>query len=150
MCICTYMHVHSQKNLVLQLLFATGRAALVNTLFYLLGKIFKFFDKGRTIDFVIYMTGFLFTVQNSAFVQQVQMPGNNRSVLGHVFGNGADVGSSVDHQKLQYLQPHRLAHGFKKFQIKVFGQFIQDFYGFRLRFHAHTLMHTNAHVKKNI
>jgi hypothetical protein len=109
------MHIKGQKNLDSRHLLAAGRTALVNALFYLFRKIFKFIDEGLAIDFVKYMTGFLFTVQNSALVQQIQMPGNNRSVLGHVLSNGADVGSSVGHQKLQYLQPHRFAHGFKKF-----------------------------------
>jgi hypothetical protein len=108
------MHVYGQKNLDFGHLFAAGRTALVNALFHLIRKIFKFTDKGPAIDFVKYMTGFLFTVQNSALVQQIQMPGNNRSVLGHVFGDGADVRSSVYHQKLQYLQSNRFAHGFKK------------------------------------
>ena len=114
MCICTYMHIIGQKNFAARRLPAARRAALLNALFYLLCKIFKFFNKSRAIDFVVYMTGFLFAVQNSAFVQQIQMPGNNRSILGHVFGDGADVGSSVNHQKLQDFQPHRFAHGFKK------------------------------------
>jgi hypothetical protein len=71
------MHIYGQKNFAARHLFAAGRTALVNALFYLLREIFKFIDKGLAIDFVKYVTGFLFIVQNSALVQQIQMPGND-------------------------------------------------------------------------
>jgi hypothetical protein len=83
----------------LQLL-AAGRATLGNALSYLLGIIFQFIDKGLPIDLVKHVTGFLFTVQDSGLMQEIQMSGNDRPVLGQVIGDGADVRSSVLHQKL--------------------------------------------------
>ena len=68
-------------------------------------------------------------------MHEIQMPGNDRSVLWQMIGYGSDIGSAVLHQELQYLQPNRLTQGFEKPRVEVLDQLIQNIYGGRFSIH---------------
>jgi len=79
------------------ILFATIGTTLGNTLPYLFGDIFEFVDKRRAVDLVKHVPRFFLGIQNSCLMHEIQMPGNDRSVLWQMIGYGSDVGSPVFH-----------------------------------------------------
>jgi hypothetical protein len=61
------------------------------------------------------MTTLFFAYQDAGLLHKVQMSGDNRPILGHIFRDAPDIGPAVQHKKLQYLNSNRFAQGFKKF-----------------------------------
>ena len=47
------------------------------------------------VDFVIHMSRDLLRFQNAGVLHALQVPGDNRAVLGHGFRDGADVRTAV-------------------------------------------------------
>ena len=64
------------------ILFAAIGTTLGNTLFYLVSDIFEFIDKRSPIDLVEHVPCLFFAIQNPGLMHQIQMPGDNRSILG--------------------------------------------------------------------
>ena len=85
-----------QKKCVF-VLFTTIGATLGNALSYLFGYLFEFVDKRRPVDLVKHVPRFFFAIQNSGLMHEIEMPGNDRSVLRQMLGNGSDIGPPVFH-----------------------------------------------------
>ena len=77
------------------ILLATVRATLLHTFVYFLCNIYQFFQEGFTIDAVEHMATLFFAYQDTGLLHKIQVSGDNRPVLGHIFGYASDVGSAV-------------------------------------------------------
>ena len=76
-------------------LLATVRAALLHTFIYFLCDINQFFQKGIPIDAIEHMATLFFAYQDTGLLHKIQVSGDNRSVLWHIFGDVPDVGSAI-------------------------------------------------------
>ena len=130
----------------------TARTADRNTGAYFSGNTFDFVQKFRRIHIVIHVPAFLLTGHNTSLMHQVQMPGNNRAILRHVFGNRADIRSAIQQQELQEQHPHRFPQCFEELGVKNLNQFFRNLPSrcCLLCCHIYTLMYTYAYVKKKI
>lgn len=79
-------------------------------------------------------------------MHQIQMPGNDRSILGQMIGDGSDIRPPIFHQEFQYFQANRFTEGFEKFRVEVLDQLIEYMRLGCLSVHGWTLMHINAYV----
>lgn len=77
------------------ILLATVRAALLHTFVYLLCNIYQFFQEGFTIDAIEHMAVLFFAYQDTGLLHKVQVSGDNRPVLGHIFRYAPDIGPAV-------------------------------------------------------
>ena len=77
------------------ILFATVRATLLNTFVNFLCNIYQFFQEEFAIDAIEHMAALLFANQDTGLLHKVQVSGDNRPVLGHMFGYAPDIGSAV-------------------------------------------------------
>ena len=76
-------------------LLATVRATLLHTFIYFLCDINQFFQEGITIDAIEHMATLFFAYQDTGLLHKVQVSGDNRPVLGHIFRYAPDIGSAV-------------------------------------------------------
>ena len=90
------MHLYAYIRLKkCPLLLAAVRATLRHTFVYLLCYIYQFFQKGLTIDAIEHMSILFFAYQDTGLLHKVQMSGDNRPVLGHIFRYAPDISPSV-------------------------------------------------------
>ncbi len=74
----------------------------------------------RTVDLIKSMAPLRLGTHNPSAFHGLQMPCDHRAVLRQVLGDGADIGTPLEHQLPENLHARRFAQGAEKFGVQNF------------------------------